>query len=103
MTNSREGKNCTRGCKACSSASNSWKAIMNKFLIAIGLVIGISAPALAALEKAQSRPDRRHIESNSGNRWTGRKSHIGSYRDQVDDPYWSPCDYTSPASENYCE
>ena len=46
---------------------------LNKFLLAITLIVAFSAPALAALEKARSGPDQRHVESVSE-----RQSKVGN-------------------------
>ena len=47
---------------------------MNKFLIALTLVTAFSAPALAALEKAPTRPDHRHVELNFKPQWKGEEA-----------------------------
>jgi hypothetical protein len=46
---------------------------LNKFLLAITLIVAFSVPALAALEKARSGPDQRHVESVSE-----RQSKVGN-------------------------
>jgi hypothetical protein len=81
-------------------ADNSWRVIMNKFLLAITLIVAFSAPALAALGKAQNRPDQRHLESNSERQW---KWGNAQRRRQVGDPYWTPCDYSSSYGPDSCE
>ena len=42
---------------------------MNKFLLAIVLVAAFSASALAAPEKAKTRPHQRHLQSTSEHPW----------------------------------
>jgi hypothetical protein len=47
-------------------AGNPRTVIMNKFLLAITLLVAFSAPASAMLGKGQSRPDQRHVVSTNG-------------------------------------
>jgi hypothetical protein len=59
---------------------------MNKFILAIALVTAFSAPALAALEKAPTRPTHRHVESTLKHQWKGGEAQ------PADDPYYyDPC------------
>jgi hypothetical protein len=76
---------------------------LNKFLLAITLIVAFSAPALAALGKAQSRPDQRHLESTSERQWKWGNAQPRLSRRQVDDPYWTPCDYSSSYGPDSCE
>jgi hypothetical protein len=84
-------------------AGNSRRVIMNKFLLAITLIVAFSAPALAALGKAQSRPDQRHLESTSERQWKWGNAEPRLSRRQVGDPYWTPCDYSSSYGPDSCE
>src|SRR6476660_1941751 len=76
---------------------------LNKFLLAITLIVAFSAPASAALEKAQIGPDRRHVESVSErqSKWGNAQRRLN--RRQVGDPYWTPCDYSSSYGPDSCE
>jgi hypothetical protein len=73
---------------------------LNKFFLAITLIVAFSAPALAALEKA---PDQRHVESVSErqSKWGNAQRRLN--RRQVGDPYWTPCDYSSSYGPDSCE
>jgi hypothetical protein len=76
---------------------------MNKFLLAITLIMAFSPPASAALGKAQIRSDHRHIYFTSEGQWKlGNKQNRLS-RQQGSDPYWTPCDYSSSYGPDSCE
>jgi hypothetical protein len=75
---------------------------MNKFLLAITLIIAFSPPALAALGKAQNRSDQRRIEFTSERQWTLGNAQRRLNRRQVGDPYWTPCDSSSYGPDS-CE
>jgi|SoiMethySBSTD1v2_1073268.scaffolds.fasta_scaffold23842_10 hypothetical protein len=69
-------------------ATNTRTTIMSKFLLAIALVTAFSAPALAASEKASTRPTHRHVESTFKHQWKGGEARSRS----ADDPYYyDPC------------
>jgi hypothetical protein len=53
------------------------------------LIVAFSAPALAALGKAQNRPDQRHLESTSELQWKWGNAQPRLNRRQVGDPYWT--------------
>jgi hypothetical protein len=76
---------------------------MNKFLLAITLIIAFSPPASAALGKAQNRSHQRRIESTSERQWTLGNAQRRLNRRQVGDPYWTPCDYSSSYGPDSCE
>jgi len=75
---------------------------MDKVLLAIALISTLSTPAMAALTKAQGGLDTRHIQSiyQHQERWskTSRQR-----RGDVNDPYWTPCDYSSSYGTDSCE
>ena len=73
---------------------------MSKLLLALALILAFSAPAGAAIGKAQNRSDQRHLESNSERQW---KWGNAQRRRQVGDPYWTPCDYSSSYGPDSCE
>ena len=62
---------------------------MNKLLIALTLTAGIATPALAAIQKAEPRPEHRHVASVFKPEWKGVKQ---SSRWTSD--YWQPCNST---------
>lgn len=62
---------------------------MNKLLIAIALTAGLATPALAAIQKAEARPQHRHVASTLKPQWKGVERSSRSASD-----YWQPCDST---------
>src|SRR4029077_3570915 len=85
-------------------AGNSQRVIMNKFLLAITLIVAFSAPALAALGKTQGRPDQRHVESASERQWKVGNAQRRLNGRQVSDPYWyTPCNNSSSPDGDDCE
>jgi hypothetical protein len=62
---------------------------MNRFLLAIALITAFSAPALAASEKAPTRPHQRHLESTSEHQW--KRVPEQGRSGNSDDSYWQPC------------
>ena len=58
---------------------------MNKLLLALTLILAFSAPALAALGKAQTVLDQRHLKSNSERQW--KWGNAQRLRRQVGDPF----------------
>jgi hypothetical protein len=77
---------------------------LNKFLLAITLIVAFSAPALAALGKTQGRPDQRHVESASERQWKVGNAQRRLNGRQVSDPYWyTPCNNSSSPDADDCE
>ena len=72
---------------------------MDKVLLAIALICTLSTPAMAALTKAQGGPDARQIQSiyQHQERWSKTR------RGDVNDPNWTPCDYSSSYGTDSCE
>jgi hypothetical protein len=75
---------------------------MNKLLLALALVTASAAPALADLGKESTTPHHRHIASTEARRFEGKRGEIVPSQRQVNDPYWTPCDYHSNTSLNTC-
>ena len=74
---------------------------MDKVLLAIALISTLSTPAKAALSKSQGGLDTRHIQSiyQHQERWSKNRLRPGD----VNDPYWTPCDYSSSYGTDSCE
>ena len=75
---------------------------MDKVLLAIALISTLSTPAMAALQ-AQGGLDTRHIQSiyQHQERWNKTLNRLR--RGDVNDPYWTPCDYSSSYGTDSCE
>ena len=76
---------------------------MDKVLLAIALISTLSTPAMAALTKAQGGLDTRQIQSihQHQKRWSKTSNRLRS--GDVNDPYWTPCDYSSSYGIDSCE
>jgi hypothetical protein len=76
---------------------------MDKVLLAIALISILSTPAKATLTKAQGGLDTRNIQSiyQHQERWS--KTSNSLRRGDVNDPYWTPCDYSSSYGTDSCE
>jgi hypothetical protein len=76
---------------------------MDKVLLAIALISTLSTPAMAALTKAQGGLDTRHIQSiyQHQERWNKTSNRLR--RSDVNDPYWTPCDYSPSYGTDSCE
>ena len=62
---------------------------MNKLLIAVALTAALATPALAAIQKAEPRPEHRHVASTFKPQWRGVEQSSRSASD-----YWQPCNST---------
>jgi hypothetical protein len=76
---------------------------MSKLLLALALIVAFSAPAVAALGKAQSKSDQRRIESSVERQWKVGNAQPRSDRQPVRDPYWMPCNNSSSNYADYCD
>ena len=76
---------------------------MDKVLLAIALLSTLSTPAMAALTKAQGGLDARNIQSiyQHQERWSKTSNRLR--RGDVNDPHWTPCDYSSSYGTDSCE
>jgi hypothetical protein len=65
---------------------------VNKFLVALALTAALATPALAAVQKAEPRPDHGHVESTfkMGGEAKGREVQSRS----AGNSYWQPCNST---------
>jgi hypothetical protein len=62
---------------------------MDKLLIALALTAALATPALAAIQKAEPRPEHRHVASIFKPQWKGVEQSSRSASD-----YWQPCNST---------
>ena len=62
---------------------------MNKLLIAVAFTAALATPALAAIQKAEPRPEHRHAASTFKPQWRGVEQSSRSAGD-----YWQPCNST---------
>ena len=76
---------------------------MDKVLLAIALISILSTPAMATLTKAQGGLDTRNNQSiyQHHERWSKTSNRLR--RGDVNDPYWTPCDYSSSYGTDSCE
>jgi hypothetical protein len=84
------------------SRFNPRRAPFPKFILTITLAVAFATPALAALQKDQSRLDQRHVAVPAERQWTSGNAQRRLDRQQGDDPYWTPCDDSS-FGPNSCE
>ena len=75
---------------------------MSKLLLALALILAFSAPAGAAIGKAQNRSDQRRIESILERQWEAGHAQRRPDRQRVRDPYWTPCDSSSSSYADSC-
>jgi hypothetical protein len=71
---------------------------MNKLLIALALTTALVTPALAAIQKAEPRPEHRHVASIFKPQWKGVEP---SSRWASD--YWQPCETFHGYISNNCD
>ena len=76
---------------------------MNKLLLALAMLTGLSAPALASYERAHNEMEARHGVSNRAYQHVSQMPRLRGYERQSYDPYWAPSDYTTDADPNGCE
>jgi hypothetical protein len=74
---------------------------MKKVLIALTLVAASAAPALADYGNEQMTPHHQAAVSNYERHAEMRMRAAPNLR-QANDPYWTPCDYTSKSDLNTC-
>ena len=75
---------------------------MKKVLIALALVAASAPLALADYAKQPAMTHHQHVLSSYGRHAEGRGTHSAPDLRQSNDPYWSPCDYTTDADPNGC-
>jgi hypothetical protein len=74
---------------------------MKKLLIALALVAASKAPALADYGKEPVAPQHQRLVSSYERHAEMRMRGTPNLR-QANDPYWTPCDYTSKSDVNTC-
>jgi hypothetical protein len=78
------------------------EAIMNKLVLAAALLTALSTSALAAYSKADSGLNPRHAVSEPHrHRSSGILPHRIE-RGEFNDPYWTPCDYSTDWGPDSC-
>ena len=75
---------------------------MKKVLIALALVAASAAPALADYGKQPAMTHHQHVLSSYGRHAEARRTHTAPDLPQANDPYCSPCDYTTDADPDGC-
>jgi hypothetical protein len=75
---------------------------MKKILVALALVAASAAPAVADYGRQPTATHHQHILSGYGRHAEARRTHTAPDLRQSNDPYWSPCDYTTDTDPNGC-
>ena len=75
---------------------------MNKFLLATAMLTALSAPALAAYPRSESRAVQ-HVGAMRGDRAARETLPRRAVRGEIKDPYWTPCDYSESWTSDSCE
>ena len=75
---------------------------MNKFLLATALLTALSAPALAAYPRSESRAVQ-HVGAMREDRAARDMLPRRAVRGDVNDPYWTPCNYSESWTSDSCE
>jgi len=76
---------------------------MNKLLLATALLTALSAPALAAYPKGESDVAVQHVgamrEDHAARDMLPRRA----VREEIKDPYWTPCNYSNDWGTDSCD
>ena len=75
---------------------------MNKFLLATALLTALSAPALAAYPRSESRAVQ-HVGAMREDRAARDMLPRRAVRGDINDPYWTPCNYSENWTSDSCE
>ena len=76
---------------------------MNKLRLAATLLTALSTPALAAYSKAQSELNARgHVVSEPHRHQSSGMLPHRVERGELNDPYWTPCDYSTDRGPGSC-
>jgi hypothetical protein len=79
------------------------EAIMHKLLLATAFAAAFSAPAMAAYTKAESEQTAQHLGVMREHRAASEVLPPRTERGEINDPYWSPCDYSIDWGPNSCD
>jgi hypothetical protein len=75
---------------------------MNKFLLATAMLTALSAPALAAYPRSESRAVQ-HVGAMREDRAARDMFPRRAVRGEINDTYWTPCDYSESWTSDSCE
>jgi hypothetical protein len=75
---------------------------MNRFLLAIALVVACSAPVLADGGKTHSKAKQTHVKPTPKFQWNSEKAKKRFERDEDKPLPWEPCDYSTTWGPNGC-
>ena len=75
---------------------------MNKLLLATAMFTALSAPALAAYPRSESSAVQ-HVGAMREDRAARETLPRQAVRGEINDPYWTPCDYSESWTSDSCE
>jgi hypothetical protein len=73
---------------------------MNRLLLALAFTAILAAPASASTGRMQSELQGQHTSQRHEKMSIERSEYAKA---QLNDPYWTPCDYFSDFGDNSCE
>ena len=76
--------------------------IVTKLCLVLALVVAFSSPSWASAN-AQSKHDRRHFKAITARQWMWENAQARLLERRVIDPYWTPCDNSSPSYADRCD
>jgi hypothetical protein len=72
-------------------------------IITLGLAVAFAAPALAAYPEGERNVSAQHDRAMHEHRAeVFPRRAVRSVRGEINDPYWTPCDYSESWSTNGC-
>ena len=72
-------------------------------IITLGLAVAFAAPALAAYPKGERNVSAQHLGVMHEHRAEAfPRRAVPAVREEINDPYWTPCDYSESWSEDGC-
>jgi hypothetical protein len=75
---------------------------MKKLLVALALVAASAAPALADCRKEPTTPHHQRLVTSHERHADVRMRRVTPDLRQANDPYWTPCDYSSDTDPDGC-
>jgi len=79
------------------------ETMMHKLLLATTLLTALSAPALAAYSKGEDTLSVRHVGAMREHRAAREMLPRRTERGEINDPYWTPCDYSTDWGPDSCD
>jgi len=76
---------------------------MHKLLLATTLLTALSAPALAAYPKGEHTLSARHVGPMRPHHVAREMLERRTERGEINDPYWTPCDYSTSWGPDSCD